>query len=379
MEASGGAGAGGGASSSSNGRVSGTGGGIVVYYKSTDNKHYVLVGKESKWLREINPTITLDGKDRPLAGAVSTDPANLEYSAQGSIDFAKMDFTGRAARLSVALKKRIQFDQPVAHSSGKGWTTNYRFLPDAFKYGVPKGGSNPSEVTRATALREFGEEIGLALDPSIVTGPIETVDHYDFYRVDCSKELKGNIEAAVAGRAARHYSELFDIEFMLIETALALERTKINGKSRAAIEALLPLKGGSREEPNKNAFLNRMIQIHSVEQRTMVQSGQPPITIVRQVDMKNGHGVKQVQVIRGNTVLAQESATLNLTEKKNVQNRKTSSLHKSLERKTLKRINASKKQVATQGTLNASKKKAATKQRAAKTRKVKAKKAAKKN
>ena len=102
-----------------------------------------------------------------------------------------------------------------------------------------------------------------------------------------------------------------------------------------------------------------MIQIHSVEQRTMVQGG-IPVTIVRQVDMKNGHGTKQVQVLRGNQVLAQESAPLNLTEKKSVQQRKTHSLHKSLERKTLKMLNASKKQVATQRKLNTSKKQVAT-------------------
>ena len=103
-----------------------------------------------------------------------------------------------------------------------------------------------------------------------------------------------------------------------------------------------------------------MIQVHTVEQRTMVQGGQPPVTIIRQVDMKNGHGTKKVQVLRGNQVLAQESATLNFMDRQNVQRRKTSSVHKSLERKTLKKLNASKKQVATQRKLNASKKQVAT-------------------
>jgi len=89
-----------------------------------------------------------------------------------------------------------------------------------------------------------------------------------------------------------------------------------------------------------------MLQVHSVEQRTMVQGG-VPVTIIRQVDMKNGHGTKQVQVLRGNQMLAQESATINFMDRHNIQKRKTNSVHKSLERKTIKAITASlKKAVA---------------------------------
>jgi hypothetical protein len=103
-----------------------------------------------------------------------------------------------------------------------------------------------------------------------------------------------------------------------------------------------------------------MIEVHTIEQRTMQQGSQPPVTIVREVVYQNGKGVKKIQVLRGDTVVSAESEKLNLTEKKNVQKGKTSALHKSLERKTLKKLNASKKQVATQRKLNASKKQVAT-------------------
>ena len=98
-----------------------------------------------------------------------------------------------------------------------------------------------------------------------------------------------------------------------------------------------------------------MSEVHTIEQRTMQQGSQPPVTIVREVVYQNGKGVKKIQVLRGDTVVSAESEKLNLTEKKNVQKGKTSALHKSLERKTLKKLNASKKQV--------SQKKAATKKR----------------
>ena len=115
-----------------------------------------------------------------------------------------------------------------------------------------------------------------------------------------------------------------------------------------------------------------MIEVHTIEQRTMQQGSQPPVTIVREVVYQNGKGVKKIQVLRGDTVVSAESEKLNLTEKKNVQKGKTSALHKSLERKTLKKLNASKKQVATQRKLNASKKAVSQKKAATKKRTVKA-------
>ncbi len=92
----------------------------------------------------------------------------------------------------------------------------------------------------------------------------------------------------------------------------------------------------------------------------MQQGSEPPVTLIREVAFQNGKGVKKIQVLRGNTVISSESEALNLSEQKNVQKRKTSAMHKSLERKTLKKLNASKKQVATQRKLNASKKQVAT-------------------
>lgn len=88
-----------------------------------------------------------------------------------------------------------------------------------------------------------------------------------------------------------------------------------------------------------------MIQVHTIEQRVLQQGSQPPVTLIREVAFQNGKGVKKIQVLRGNTVVSSESEALNLTDKQNIQKRKTSSMHKSLERKTMRKLNASKKQV----------------------------------
>jgi hypothetical protein len=90
-----------------------------------------------------------------------------------------------------------------------------------------------------------------------------------------------------------------------------------------------------------------MIEVHTIEQRTMQQGSQPPVTIVREVIFQNGKGVKKIQVLRGDTLVSAESEKLNFTEQKNVHKRKfMKGLYKSMERKTMKNLNAPKKQVA---------------------------------
>jgi hypothetical protein len=83
-----------------------------------------------------------------------------------------------------------------------------------------------------------------------------------------------------------------------------------------------------------------MIEVHTIEQRTQIQSGKPPMTIVREVALKNGKGRKTVRVIRGSKVVSTESEPLNLTERKHVHKRKfVKGLYKKMERRTLKRLN----------------------------------------
>jgi hypothetical protein len=82
-----------------------------------------------------------------------------------------------------------------------------------------------------------------------------------------------------------------------------------------------------------------MIQVYSMEQRTMVVAGKAPITIRREVEMRNGKGRKTIKVLRGSRLISSETEHLGATEKKKVQKRKfVKGLYKGLERKTRKRL-----------------------------------------
>lgn len=71
----------------------------------------------------------------------------------------------------------------------------------------------------------------------------------------------------------------------------------------------------------------------------MVRPGQAPVTITREVVMRNGKGRKTVRVKRGSRLVSNISESLNTTEKRKITKRKyVRGLYKSAERKTLKRL-----------------------------------------
>ena len=111
------------------------------------------------------------------------------------------------------------------------------------KWGAPKGGTNAGETKRAAAVREFAEEIGMNVRPDLLGGALAVGD-YDFYPWTVDEAGRNAILTAVAGRQARHYSEMFDVQFMPLADVLALP---LNAKSREAVEGFqATLTGGSR-------------------------------------------------------------------------------------------------------------------------------------
>jgi hypothetical protein len=78
-----------------------------------------------------------------------------------------------------------------------------------------------------------------------------------------------------------------------------------------------------------------MIQVHATEQRTMIEPGKAPLTILREVTLKNGKGRKTIKVLRGTRVISTESSPLGTTERRRVHGRKfVRGLYKPLERRT---------------------------------------------
>jgi len=82
------------------------------------------------------------------------------------------------------------------------------------------------------------------------------------------------------------------------------------------------------------------ITMFAVEQRTRIIPGQPPMTIHREVELRNGKGRKTVKVTRGNRILSDVTRKLNLTERRRIRRRKyIKGLYKPLERDTLRALN----------------------------------------
>jgi hypothetical protein len=81
------------------------------------------------------------------------------------------------------------------------------------------------------------------------------------------------------------------------------------------------------------------VHVFATEQRTMIRAGKPPITITREVMMKNGHGRKTVRVARGSRVLSNVSEVLKPHETQKIGKRKyIRGLYKPAERRTMKRM-----------------------------------------
>lgn len=82
------------------------------------------------------------------------------------------------------------------------------------------------------------------------------------------------------------------------------------------------------------------IEMYAVEQRTMIRPGEAPVTIMREVELRNGKGRKTVKVKRGDRVVSEVSERLNGTERHKIAKRKyIKGLYKKAERKTLRRLN----------------------------------------
>jgi len=90
----------------------------------------------------------------------------------------------------------------------------------------------------------------------------------------------------------------------------------------------------------KSATNTPHISVYAVEERTQIVPGAPPVTIHREVELRNGIGRKTVRVTRGNRIMSDVTHKLNLSERKRIGRRKyIKGLYKPLERETLSNLN----------------------------------------
>lgn len=204
------------------------GAGVVVTFVAANGERYTLTGKESVYLTDTLQTVTLNGAVRNIKNDLQKSQPNV---TEGQ---AKADFGNRAQRISAAIGQRVQFSQPVL--KGTEWTTTYRILPAAYKYGIPKGRTEAGETPEQTARRELAEEVGIQVG-SLVELPVPGVE-YTMFRADIDEGTAKGILTAIAGRMSRHYGELFDVGF----------RTKdaMTGRMNAVSSRTLDQVGGRR-------------------------------------------------------------------------------------------------------------------------------------
>lgn len=88
-------------------------------------------------------------------------------------------------------------------------------------WGLPKGGPNPGERLRTTALREVSEETGLEVRITAKVGSIQ----YWFTRPDgvrCHKTVHHYLMVPLGGNLSRHDQEFEEVQWFPVEDAYQL-------------------------------------------------------------------------------------------------------------------------------------------------------------
>ena len=125
-------------------------------------------------------------------------------------------------------------------------------------FGFPKGGAKGTETPLATAVREFGEEVGYNLDRSKLR--VLQQSEYTVYTYNVSTDEKKSINDAIATMKANRKGELFEVMFRSLEE-LNKEKRKMNRKSIDALSVfernLRQMGGGSRKSKTRSKTTRR--------------------------------------------------------------------------------------------------------------------------
>lgn len=214
------------------------GAGVLITFVKNGTR-YVLTGKESVYLKDTHPTVTLRGVSRNVAD----DLEKVSKSQVPDKEKVKASFINRAKGISDVIGQRVQFSQVI--DEGDKWTTTYRILRDGTKFGIPKGHKESTDTDlKATAVREAQEEIGMTLH-KLVKFDVPNIP-YEIYRLDIAAGEEAVFMKAITSRMDRHYSELFEIEFRPIDTI-----APTNMITRKTLERLAAVGGKTRRRHRK--------------------------------------------------------------------------------------------------------------------------------
>ncbi len=211
-----------------------------AFYYMIGGRKYLLVGKESRYVRDyINLPVGANNEARiivnPETGERFTSDTLRDYEtyevAAGTTMFkVHAEFTRRARALTRLNHITIRYDLPrVARVRQDGTTVykaHYRMLFEVpatadeplrpIQYGVVKGGREPSDVNALHTLqRELLEETGITMN-------INHQHHarrYDtfVYYVNLTGRDITRLKEQIAGKNRSSYGELFRLTFMDVD------------------------------------------------------------------------------------------------------------------------------------------------------------------
>lgn len=187
---------------------------IVIVSAAVPNDVKYLVGKESRFLRDIYPEVR-DMERYPYPG---------DYMAY---------YTRTCKKLSRKYGMRIQFDTPDIYPMYT--RTRFRYLQDDWRYGIVKGGfENTKDRTPLdNAIREFREEV---MDyPNEEAFEDMGIKLYGRHVFRLHLDDSTGLCKAIAHRTNTYYGELFEMELLTADELRKIWRN-LNVVSKRALE-----------------------------------------------------------------------------------------------------------------------------------------------
>lgn len=228
-----------------------SGAGIIFYHVDKDNKYYILLGQESKYMTDLFNGDSLEEFKRLQ---IYNSPT-YEDTFYHIFETAK-----KIAAPSGAASPVIRFDTPHSHigrTSGRPiFTTHMRYLPSGAKWGIVKGRSNKGEKPYETILREFEEEVGYSLERSGIVDFIKLSSNTIFVsstlhqamikltdgkmtdktEEEAVEQVYMNINNVIAENNTYQYGELYNLHFVDTDTILKMfENCELNQISANAL------------------------------------------------------------------------------------------------------------------------------------------------
>jgi hypothetical protein len=199
-------------------RSSKRGAGLILYFEDKGEK-YLLVGKESRWIQDLND---LDAITMRILKRFQ------EYKEDNDLDKANKYFSEMAKELEGSLKTNpvinsvafmqnfmVRFDTP-AKLDGVGYSVHYRYLPKEgnFLRGIVKGGMEPEDMgdTKKTIMREFREEVGIKLSESQLSF-FKNEEMYDIYTHEVPLTSVKIFNERIKDRTMSRKGEIYDLTF----------------------------------------------------------------------------------------------------------------------------------------------------------------------